>query len=76
MRLIENWKDGWRFYSTWALAVLAALPDLYNLLATSGLFDTAPAELVWTVRVGALLALVARFVSQQKPEPIKAGGTD
>ncbi|GAB3388179.1 DUF7940 domain-containing protein [Lysobacter fragariae] len=68
MQLIHNWRDGWRFYSTWLIACLGALPDLYNLLAGFGAFDEMPEAAKWTVRVGAVLALVGRFIQQHKPE--------
>ncbi len=68
MKLIDEWKQGYKFYSTWAIAVLAALPDLYNMLAAAGLFDTMPAAAQWTIRGGAVMVLIARFTRQKRPE--------
>jgi hypothetical protein len=68
MKLVSDWKQSWKFYSVWALAVIAALPDLYNLLAAAGLFDQMPEPAKWAVRGGAVLALVGRFVRQKKPQ--------
>lgn len=67
LKLIEDWKNAWKYYSVWAIAVLVAMPDLYNLLAASGLFHEMPDPAKWAVRGGAVLALVGRFVHQKKP---------
>ena len=67
-QLIENWRQAWKFYSVWAFAVIAALPDLYNALAAFGAFEDMPDAASWTVRGAAILGIVVRFVSQQKPE--------
>ena len=61
-QLIENWRQAWKFYSVWAL------PDLYNMLAAFGAFEDMPEAASWTVRGAAILGIVVRFVSQQKPE--------
>lgn len=67
MKLIPEWKRAWRFYSVWAFAVIVALPELYNAAATLGLFDAAPATLLWSMRGLALAGIVARFVDQARP---------
>lgn len=67
IKLVEDWKHAWRYYSVWAMAVLAALPDLYNLLAAGGVFEAMPEPAKWAVRGGAALALFGRFVHQNKP---------
>lgn len=68
LKLIDNWKEGWKFYSTWAIAALMALPDLYNMLAAAGVFNAMPESAQWAVRGGAALALISRFVNQNKPK--------
>lgn len=69
MKLIENWREGLRFYTTWAMAVLVALPDLYNLLLASGLLEAEamPPVAAWSIRVVAITGLVLRFVRQKRP---------
>ena len=69
-KIVENWKQGWKFYSVWAFAVLSALPDLFNMLRDAGLFtsDQLPDGLAWTIRIIAVAGLVSRFVSQKKPD--------
>lgn len=69
-KLIEDWRQAWKFYSVWALAVLVALPDLYNALLAAGLLDAdaMPPVAAWSVRIVAIAGLVVRFVNQKKPE--------
>ena len=69
-KLIEDWRQAWKFYSVWALAVLVALPDLYNALLAAGLLDAEalPPVASWSIRIVAIAGLVVRFVNQKKPE--------
>ena len=69
LRLIADWKKAWTFYSTWAFVVLGALPDIYNALISSGLFDSAdsPEGLTWSIRAAALAGLLLRLVRQYRP---------
>ena len=68
--LIEDWRQAWKFYSLWALAVLAALPDLYAMLTAAGLLDSEqmPDVATWSIRILAIAGIVVRFVNQKKPE--------
>lgn len=70
MKLIENWREGWRFYSAWAFVALMAAPDAYTGLQTLGLLNDGqlPAPVAWTVRGIAFAGFVARFLKQNKPE--------
>ena len=69
-KLISNWREGWKFYSAWALAVLALVPDIYNAILASGVLDseTIPSEAAWIIRGVAILGIVSRFINQAKPE--------
>ena len=66
-KIIADWRQGWKYYSVWLYAVIAALPDLYNALVASGAWDEVPDQFAWTVRIAAILGIVVRFVNQQKP---------
>lgn len=70
MNLIENWRQAWRYYSVWAFAALAALPDLYNALLAAGLMDAdaMPPVATWSVRIVAIAGIVLRFVRQHRPK--------
>lgn len=70
LRLVDDWRNGWRFYSTWAFALLLAAPDAYSGLQALGLLDAPGIPLAFAnlVRGLAVLGTLARFVRQQKPE--------
>lgn len=57
-------------YSTWALAVILAAPELYQMAAMAGMLHDAamPQHLMWAIRAVAGVGLVAKFIKQQKPE--------
>ncbi len=66
---LHNWRTVIKQYSTWALAVLLAAPDLYQAAATIGMLsdESMPAHLMWAIRGVAGAGLVLKFVKQQKP---------
>ncbi len=57
-------------YSTWALAVIVAAPELYQMAAMAGMLTDSemPQSLMWTIRGVAGVGLIAKFIKQQKPE--------
>lgn len=57
-------------YSTWALAVILAAPELYQMAAMAGMLtdEAMPQPLMWTIRGVAGVGLIAKFIKQQKPE--------
>lgn len=56
-------------YSTWALAVILAAPELYQMAAMAGMLtdEAMPQALMWTIRGVAGVGLIAKFIKQQKP---------
>ena len=68
--IVSEWRQVWKYYSTWALALLALAPDLYAALVASGLLsgDDVPAVAAWLVRGVAIAGIVLRFVNQAKPD--------
>ena len=68
--IVSDWRDVLRYYSTWALAVLALVPDIYAALVAAGLFagDDIPEAAAWIVRGVAVLGIVSRFINQAKPD--------
>lgn len=68
--LVDDWKKAWRYYTTWALAFLALLPDLWNSLiyAGFGYGDDVPQAFSYALKGGVVFALLVRQVSQvQRP---------
>ena len=68
--LVSDWRDVLKYYSTWALAVLALVPDIYAALVAAGLFtgDDIPDVAAWIVRGVAVVGIVSRFINQAKPD--------
>lgn len=68
--VVSDWKRVFKFYSTWALAVLALVPDIYAAVVAAGLFngDDMPEMAAWLVRGVAIAGIVGRFINQAKPE--------
>lgn len=66
---LQNWRVVAKQYSTWALAVLLAAPDLYQAAATFGMLsdEAMPQQLMWAIRGVAGVGLVLKFIKQQKP---------
>lgn len=68
--VIDDWKKAWKFYSVWAFAIVAAIPDAYNAVIASGLLDGSGASetLTWSIRAAAIGGLLLRFVKQAQPK--------
>lgn len=66
---VHSWRTVIKQYSTWALAVLLAAPDLYQAAATIGMLsdESMPAHLMWAIRGVAGAGLILKFIKQQKP---------
>lgn len=68
MAIVSDWRDVFRYYSTWALAVLALTPEIHAALVAAGLTgDGLPDTYAWLVRGIAVAGIVGRFVSQARP---------
>ncbi|UNK43446.1 hypothetical protein MNO14_05010 [Luteimonas sp. S4-F44] len=67
--IVTDWRKVWRYYSTWVLALLALMPDLYATLVASGLLagDGIPSVASWIIRCLAVAGIALRFVSQARP---------
>ncbi|KOQ78869.1 hypothetical protein ABW45_04685 [Stenotrophomonas maltophilia] len=62
-------RDTIKHYSTWALAVLVASPDLYQAANSLGMLadEAMPEAVKWSIRGVAGFGLIAKFISQRKP---------
>jgi len=59
-----------KHYSTWALTLLVASPDLYQAATSLGMLadEAMPDVIKWSIRGVAGVGLIARFISQKKPQ--------
>ncbi len=62
-------RDTLKHYSTWALAVLVASPDLYQMANSLGMLadEAMPEAVKWSIRGVAGVGLIAKFISQKRP---------
>lgn len=68
MKLIQNWRDAWRLWSIWALALLMAVPEIYNEMLYSGVIDmTEWPSLTRVIQSLAFIGIVVRLVRQNMP---------
>lgn len=63
--IVANWKDAWKWFTTWVFAALAIVPQLQeHTELLTGLLT--PSQFNKLVSVLALLGFVLRLVNQQR----------
>lgn len=74
LKLVDDWKEAWRFWSVRLFALVLLLPDLYAGIQAMGWLDSAdcPPALAWSIRILGGIGVVARILRQQKLQPPKA----
>jgi len=70
--LIDDWKQAWKFYSTYALLLLGAMPEIFNAVLAGGYLDGSPVseEFSWWVKIGAAITFAFRLTKQVKRPPL------
>lgn len=66
MKLVENWKHFYKWYSTHLIILLAALPEVWAWLPMEWKAALPDGTLKWLCIVVGGLALSARVLSQSK----------
>lgn len=68
--LIEDWQKAWKFYSTYALALIAFLPEIFNGILSGGYLEGAPVgeDFSFWLKIGAAATFALRMV-KQVPKP-------
>lgn len=77
--LIEDWQKAWKFYSTYALALIAFLPEIFNGILSGGYLDGAPVgeDFSFWLKIGAAATFALRMVKQvPKPAAPDFGNSD
>jgi len=65
MKLVHDWKESWRWFSTWGLVVLAAAPQVWVSLPEETK-EMAPAWIdPWIFTLLALGTLAGRLIDQE-----------
>jgi hypothetical protein len=70
MRLIDDWRQGWKKLSVWAFLILGAMPDIYSGVQALGWLEdkAVPPAFIWTIRIGAAIGIALRLISQKAKE--------
>ena len=68
MKLIDNWRDGWRWFSARVLFALAALPLIWSQLSPDVQAMLPDEWRPFVLTIIALGGLAGRFVDQEKRE--------
>lgn len=67
--VVDDWKKAWSYYSTWGMAFVAMLPDLWNAAISGGYLDQGdvPGAFSWAVKIGLLATFLIKQVRQAQP---------
>lgn len=70
--VVDDWKKAWLYYSSWGMAFVAMLPDLWNAAISGGYLDQAdvPGAFSWAIKAGLLLTFLIKQIRQVKPPAI------
>lgn len=65
--LVNDWKQAYKMYSVWFIAIIGAFPDIWNLLIQYHVVDSTdlPTFYVRIVNLIAVLGIVSRLVQQK-----------
>lgn len=68
--LVDDWRKAWKFYSTYALAMLALLPDIFNALVAGDYLSGTPVgdQFSAYLKLAAAGTFVLRMI-KQVPKP-------
>jgi hypothetical protein len=69
MKLVENWKQAWRWFSVQALAAVVALPIVWPLLPADVRGWMPDAWEPYALMVVAAGGIIGRLVDQKKAPP-------
>ena len=67
--LVDDWKKAWSYYSSWGMAFVAFLPDLWNAAISGGYLSDGdvPDTFSWAVKIGLLTTFLIKQIRQVKP---------
>lgn len=67
MKLVDNWKSAWKWYSVHIMLVIVALPEIWAYFPQEFKDSLPPHALMYITSVLGVSAILARVFSQEKP---------
>lgn len=68
MKLVQNWKQAWKWYSVHIMLVIVALPEIWSYFPQEFKDSLPPHTLMYVTSVLGVSAILARLFSQEKPD--------
>lgn len=65
LKLVEEWRQFYKMSSVWILAFMAAVPAIYNEMASMGLLDKVPEDFATMIRCLAAIGVICRLTKQE-----------
>lgn len=69
MKLVENWRNAWRWFSVQCLAILAVMPFVWGSLPADAKAFLPDSLEIWVFVVLAIAGIAGRLVDQTKKAP-------
>lgn len=68
VELVAEWRHFYRMYSIWAMVIMGMLPDIYNELVASGIFEGTEVDHIFAriAKLVALIGVLSRLIKQAK----------
>lgn len=68
LQLVADAGKWWKMYSIWAFAFIAVLPDIWNLVVSSGLLEDTQVgqKLNAIIKIATIIGAAVRLIKQAK----------
>lgn len=68
LRLVQNWRSAWKWYSVHIMLVIVALPEIWGYFPQEFKDSLPPGTLKYVMMFLGVSAILARMFSQEKPK--------
>ena len=68
LKLVQNWRSAWKWYSVHIMIVIVALPEIWSYFPQEFKDSLPPGTLKYSMMFLGVSAILARMFSQEKPK--------
>lgn len=68
LRLVQNWRSAWKWYSIHIMIVIVALPEIWSYFPQEFKDSLPPGVFKYAMMFLGVSAILARMFSQEKPK--------